>query len=107
MLSGPSGRFFIVSRSGAIAINPSAASWSATLRIHEDSPKISWTTSTTGALLLLSGYTTHVRRLSPLPVRTVTHSPCRGELLSRASAPEASGGNPRLSGALTLEAEDG
>ena len=35
-------------RSGAIAMKPSAATWSATLRTHVDRPKISWTTTTTG-----------------------------------------------------------
>jgi hypothetical protein len=42
--------------------------------------------------------------LSPSPERIITHSPWRGELFSRAGAPEASGGRPRLSGELTFEA---
>ena len=38
------------SRSGAMAMNPSAATWSATPRTHVGSPKISCTTTTTGVL---------------------------------------------------------
>jgi hypothetical protein len=40
-------------RSGAIAMNPSAATWSATPRTHVCSPKISWTTTTTGVFARL------------------------------------------------------
>ena len=35
------GTFFMVSKSGAIAMKPSAANWSATLRTQFDNPKIS------------------------------------------------------------------
>jgi len=48
------------------------------------------------------------RMLSPSPERIIAHSPWRGELFSRAGAPEASGGRPRLSDELMLEVgEDG
>ncbi len=41
------GTFLPVRKSGAMAMNPSAASWSATARIQWLTPKISWTTMTT------------------------------------------------------------
>ena len=46
---------FPLSRSGAIAMNPSAASWSVTERIQSVRPKISWITTMTGALSARSG----------------------------------------------------
>src|SRR5450756_444812 len=62
---------------------------------------------TTGALVLRSGYTTQARRLSLSPLRMMTHSPCRGEALRRASASEASGGSRESLGALTTAAGEG
>ncbi len=38
-----------------MAMKPSAASWSVTERIQSVRPKISWITTTTGALSLRSG----------------------------------------------------
>jgi predicted pyridoxine 5'-phosphate oxidase superfamily flavin-nucleotide-binding protein len=88
-------------------MNPSAASWSATARTQVDNPKISCTTTTTGALVLLSGYTIHVWRLSPSPVRIIAHSPCRGDVLNRAAAPAASAGSELdVSAAGIVAAED-
>jgi hypothetical protein len=40
-------------------MKPSAATWSATPRTQVESPKISCTTTTTGAFALPEGYTTH------------------------------------------------
>src|SRR5206468_1824773 len=77
------GSILPVNRSGAIAMKPSAASWSATPRTQPDNPKISCTTTTTGALLERCGYTTHARTLSEGPVRIMTYSPCRGDLARR------------------------
>src|SRR3954452_24851938 len=64
-------------RSGAIAMNPSAATWSATPRTHVDSPKISCTTTTTGVFAFdVVGYTTHAinESLEPGAHATLTHS---------------------------------
>src|SRR6185369_11781835 len=43
--------------------------------------------------------------LSPSPVRIIAHSPCRGEALSRAGAPAASGGRALDVSATTVETE--
>jgi len=43
------------SMSGATAMKPSSASWSANARIQSLRPKISWMTITTGALVFRSG----------------------------------------------------
>src|SRR3954469_21100758 len=77
------GSTLTVNKSGAIAMNPSAASWSATPRTHPDNPKISCTTTPTGAFLEGSGYTTQARTLSDAPVRIMTYSPWRGDLANR------------------------
>src|SRR4051812_6884577 len=81
-----------VRKSGAMAMKPSAASWSATERIHGERPKISWMTTTTGAFVLRSGYTTQARTLSPPSTGIMTYSPWRGEAASRAAAAFPSGG---------------
>src|SRR3954468_930704 len=76
-------------RSGAMAMNPSAATWSATPRTQVDSPKISCTTTTTGVLAFdVDGYTTHAMSESAEPGShaSFTHSPCRGLAARRAFA---------------------
>ena len=67
--------FPIVVRSGAMPMNPSAASWSATLRVQMLSPVFSWMAMTTGAFWARSGYTTHAITLSVEPTLMATHSP--------------------------------
>ena len=66
-------------KSGAMAMNPSAATWSATPRTQVERPKISCTTTTTGALarlLGLAGYTTHamIESADPASHAIFTHS---------------------------------
>jgi hypothetical protein len=68
-----------------MATNPSAASWSATPRTHDDRPKISCTTTMTGAFADRSGYTNQARTLSDGPLRIITYSPWRGDLPSRSA----------------------
>ena len=77
-----------------MAMKPSAASWSTTERAQSLRPKISWITSTTGALSLRSGYTTQASNRSPLPASTTTHSPCRGDFARRSIAAASAGGIP-------------
>src|SRR5689334_10955703 len=85
-------------RSGAIAMNPWAANWSATLRTQVESPKISWTTTTTGALfvaLRFVGLTIHAISESflPSPQGSLTHSPLRGLDARRCAAALLLGGS--------------
>src|SRR5690242_14811933 len=84
-------------RSGAIAMNPSAAAWSATARTHVCSPKISCTTTTTGDLVrFVDGYTIHAmsESLDPGSHAIFTHSPWRGLASRRALALLALAGIP-------------
>src|SRR4029450_2716246 len=65
-------------RSGAIAMKPSAATWSATPRTHVCRPKISGATTTTGDFVRdVDGYTIHAmsESLDPGSHATFTHSP--------------------------------
>src|SRR5687768_4512778 len=73
-------------------MKPSAASWSATPRTQVLNPNISCTTTTTGAFVLRSGYTTHTRTLSPPSTGTIAHSACRGDEASRAATVSAPAG---------------
>src|ERR1043166_8850675 len=95
-------------KSGAMAMNPSAATWSATPRTQVESPKISCTTTTTGAFCRVEGYTTHAISESAEPGSSaiLTHSPWRGLAESRAGADRLLGGRPgvpcrRVSPAVT------
>jgi hypothetical protein len=83
-------------KSGAMAMKPSAATWSATPRTQVESPNISCTTTTTGALARLAGYTTQamIESGDPGSHGNFTHSACLGLALSRASAFMLLGGNP-------------
>jgi hypothetical protein len=86
----------IESRSGAIAMNPSAASWSATDRTQVERPKISWITTTTGAFCRRSGYTTNaaIESAEPDASGTIAHSAWRVEACNRAAAWSAPGAMP-------------
>src|SRR5215204_771312 len=86
-------------RSGAIAMKPSAAIWSATPRTHVERPKISWTTTTTGDFAFaVDGYTTQAmsESLEPGSHATFTHSAWRGLSFTRAAALLLLAGRPAI-----------
>src|SRR3990172_13083398 len=75
-------------KSGAIAMNPSAATWSATPRTHVERPKISCTMTTPGAFVRETGYTIHAinESFEPGSHAILTHSAWRGLAARRAAA---------------------
>jgi hypothetical protein len=79
-------------------MKPSFASESPTARAQSPMPKMSWMTSTTGALSLRSGYTTKLLSAGPDGILMSTHSPWRGDPLRRSAEAALSGGIAGLSG---------
>ena len=95
-------------KSGAIAMKPSAATWSATPRTHVCRPKISCTTTTTGAFPRVCGYTTQAisESFDPCSHAIFTHSPWRGLALRRAAAVLSLGGSPGMPCSPELRADE-